>query len=164
MTYNFDSDVDVQFDFDYLKIYREIVDKFLDIEECPYEVCVETLLTDDDGIKQINAEQRNIDAATDVLSFPMNDFPTPGDYLFLEDDLYAFEPESGELLLGDIVLSQDRIFKQAEEFGHSVLREYAFLIVHSLLHLTGYDHMEEEERNIMEERQRVIMNALGILR
>jgi len=164
MTYNFDSETEIKFDFDYLKTYKDIVDTFVDLEECPYEVCVETLLTDDDGIQQINAEQREIDASTDVLSFPMNEFPSPGDYDFLEDEIDAFDPDSGELLLGDIVLSQDHILKQAEEFGHSVLREYAFLIVHSLLHLTGYDHMEDGDRVIMEERQRVIMEALNILR
>lgn len=164
MTYNFDSEVNVVFDFDYLKIYKDIVDTFVDIEECPYEVCTETLLTDDEGIRQINLEQRKIDAATDVLSFPMNDFSKAGDYSFLENEIDAFDPESGELLLGDIVLSQDHILKQAEEFGHSVLREFAFLIVHSLLHLTGYDHMEEDDRTLMEERQRIIMNALNILR
>jgi len=94
----------------------------------------------------------------------MNEYENPGDYSDIESIPDAFDPESGELLLGDIVLSQDHILKQAEEYGHSVLREFAFLIVHSLLHLTGYDHIEEDDRIIMEERQRVIMDALSIHR
>lgn len=164
MTVNFESEVDVKFEFDYVKVCEDVLNQFLDCENCPYEASVDILLTNDDSIQQINMEQRQIDASTDVLSFPMNDFYAPGDYEFLEDSYESFDPESGELLLGDIVLSQDHIFKQAEEYGHSVLREFAFLIVHSLLHLTGYDHMEEEDRILMEKRQRVIMEALNILR
>ena len=74
------------------------------------------------------------------------------------------DPETGELLLGDIVISKEKVIAQAEEYGHSVKREYAFLIAHSVLHLSGYDHMEEEERLVMEERQREIMEKVQILR
>ena len=72
--------------------------------------------------------------------------------------------ESGELMLGDIVISKDKVLSQAEQYGHSPKREYAFLIAHSMLHLFGYDHMEEEERLVMEERQRAIMQKVNILR
>ena len=75
-----------------------------------------------------------------------------------------FDPESGELTLGDIVISKEKVLTQAEEYGHSPMREYAFLIAHSVLHLTGYDHMEDEERQVMEQKQREIMERLDILR
>ena len=82
----------------------------------------------------------------------------------LEQESDYFDPESGELTLGDIVISKEKVLSQAEEYGHSPKREYAFLIVHSVLHLTGYDHMEEEERQVMEQKQREIMERLDILR
>lgn len=82
----------------------------------------------------------------------------------MEEDDSAFDPESGELVLGDIVISKERVIAQAEEYGHSIRREYAFLIAHSMLHLMGYDHMEEEERAVMEQKQRDILEQLGITR
>ena len=94
----------------------------------------------------------------------MIDYPEPGTFDFLEEVDDCFDPESGELILGDIVISKEKVLEQAEEFGHSVRREYAFLIAHSVLHLTGYDHMEEEERMVMEQKQRDIMERLNILR
>ena len=112
----------------------------------------------------MNREHRHIDRATDVLSFPMLEYETPGDLSGIEESADAFDPETGELMLGDIVISKDRVIAQAEEYGHSVRREYAFLIAHSMLHLLGYDHMEEEERRLMEDRQRKIMEKAGILR
>ena len=75
-----------------------------------------------------------------------------GTFDFLEEDDSAFDPESGELVLGDIVISKERVIAQSEEYGHSIRREYAFLIAHSMLHLMGYDHMEEEERAVMEQK------------
>ena len=94
----------------------------------------------------------------------MIDYPGPGEFGFLDEREDCFDPESGELSLGDIVISKEKVIAQAQEYGHSVLREYAFLIVHSVLHLTGYDHMEEEERQEMEAMQRKIMESLCILR
>ena len=94
----------------------------------------------------------------------MLEYETPGDLSGIEESADAFDPETGELMLGDIVISKDRVIAQAEEYGHSVRREYAFLIAHSMLHLLGYDHMEEEERRLMEDRQRKIMEKAGILR
>ena len=87
----------------------------------------------------------------------MLEYETPGDLNGIEESADAFNPETGELMLGDIVISKDRVISQAEEYGHSVRREYAFLIAHSMLHLLGYDHMEETERKLMEDRQRGIM-------
>ena len=82
----------------------------------------------------------------------------------MEEEAEAFNPESGELMLGDIVISKEKVLAQAEAYGHSPKREFAFLIAHSMLHLFGYDHMEEEERLVMEERQREIMEKVRILR
>ena len=87
---------------------------------------------------------------------------TPG--LFEDVDESSLNPENNELMLGDIVISSDRVIAQAEEFGHSQLREFAFLIVHSMLHLIGYDHMREDDRILMEDRQRAIMDLLDIQR
>ena len=113
----------------------------------------------------MNLEYRQIDSATDVLSFPMQEFDHPADFsTFREGDYSVFDPASGELMLGDIVVNAQRVAQQAEEYGHSQKREYAFLIAHSLLHLVGYDHMEEEERLEMEDQQRRIMEMVRIPR
>lgn len=112
----------------------------------------------------MNREFRQIDAPTDVLSFPMLEYQTPGDFSGFEEEEDSFDPESGELLLGDIVISKDKVLRQAEEYGHSPKREFAFLIAHSMLHLFGYDHMEEDERLVMEQKQREILERVGILR
>lgn len=160
MTFLFDSEVDIDFDFDYIKLYEDVASACLDYEKCPYETEVSLLITDDEEIRELNCENRDIDKSTDVLSFPMNEFEAPGDF---GDYIYqngVFSPESGELLLGDIVLSIDHIRSQAFEYGHSIQREYAFLIVHSMLHLCGYDHIEESERLIMEDRQKAVMESL----
>ena len=144
---------------------RRVIEAALDYEGCPYEAEVNLLLTTDEEIHRMNMEFRQIDRPTDVLSFPMIEYETPGDFSGIReesDDL--FDPESGELLLGDIVISKDKVMFQAEQYGHSPRREYAFLIAHSMLHLFGYDHMEDDERRIMEERQRKIMEKVHILR
>ncbi len=146
------------------EIIRQAVLAVLDYENCPYEAEVSVLLTDDDSIRTINRENRGVDAATDVLSFPMNEYPAPGDFSLLEEDEDAFDPESGELLLGDIVISLGHVREQAALYGHSEKRELAFLVVHSMLHLCGYDHIRDEDRRVMEERQRGVMQVLGISR
>lgn len=154
------------FDFDCLELAEKVVFQALEQENCPYEATVEILLTSDEEIKKMNQEHRGIDRVTDVLSFPMVDFEVPAVYDFLENvesDFY-FDPDSGELLLGDMVLSLPRIVSQAKEYGHSRKREYAFLIAHSMLHLLGYDHIIPEEAEIMEKKQQEILNTLEIYR
>ena len=148
----------------YEELATKVADAVLDYEKCPYEAQVELLLTMNEEIRQMNLEFRGIDRATDVLSFPMVDYEQPGEFDFLEEADEYFHPETGELLLGDIVISKEKVIEQAEEFGHSIEREFAFLITHSVLHLTGYDHIEEEERLVMEDRQRQILSKLNILR
>ncbi len=143
---------------------RQVIEEALDYIGCPYEVEVNLLLTMNEEIRVMNREFRGIDRETDVLSFPMVEYETPGEFDFLEEREDCFHPESGELLLGDIVISKEKVLSQAAEFGHAPKREFAFLIVHSVLHLAGFDHMEDDERLIMEEKQRQILEKMNILR
>ena len=100
-----------------------------------------------------------------MLSFPNVDYERPADFSGVEERVEDyFDPESGELLLGDIVISIEKVYEQAKEYGHSQLREYAFLIAHSMLHLLGYDHMEQKEALVMEQKQEELLNRLGITR
>lgn len=145
------------------KIIHEVITEACDYVSCPFETEVEVLLTDNDSIHEINASSRQVDRPTDVLSFPMNEYPAPGDFSNLEEE-GCFHPDTGELLLGDIVISMDKVKEQAMEYGHSQERELAFLIAHSMLHLFGFDHMEEEERKIMEEKQEEILQNKGYKR
>lgn len=149
----------------YEKITREIVEEAADFVGCPYDISVSVLFIEDEEMHRINLENRGIDKSTDVLSFPMFELESPGVFTEeLEEDPGNFDPDSGELLLGDIILNWDRVLSQAEEYGHSVERELAFLIAHSMLHLFSFDHMEEEERKEMEEKQEAILQNRGYLR
>ena len=164
MTIDFENEQEQSFDFDFEEVAVLVADAVLDLEQCPYEAQISLVLTDDEQIQATNREFRQIDRPTDVLSFPMVDFPSPADYSILEEDDSLFHPETGELLLGDIMISIPRVIAQADEYGHSTRREYAFLIAHSMLHLLGYDHMEEEERKVMEEKQRQVLQQIHIER
>lgn len=164
MTIIFEDESGRELPFDGQALANRVIEAVLDYEGCPYEAEVDLLLTTDEGIHQVNRETRGIDRPTDVLSFPALEYEQPGDFDFLEDEDYCFHPETGELLLGDILLSIDKVYAQAEEYGHSLEREYAFLIAHSMLHLCGYDHMEADEAAVMEGKQQEIMKLLGILR
>ena len=153
------------FPFDIEEVARLVIDAALDIVQCPYEAEINLLLTHDDEIHEMNREHRGIDRATDVLSFPMLEFDIPGNFSGIDEEMSdVFNPETGELMLGDIVISADKVMAQAEEYGHSPKREYAFLIAHSMLHLCGYDHMEDDERKEMEQKQRMILEKINILR
>ena len=164
MIYNFCNETEVKLEFEYEKIYREVVDCVLDTFDCKYDCEVSLLLVDNDSIKEINLETRGIDKPTDVLSFPNVIFEKPGDFDSIDESSDCFEPDSGELILGDIVISVDKVISQAIEYGHSQLREYAFLICHSLLHLLSFDHIKDDERSVMEDYQNKIMDVLNILR
>ena len=147
----------------YRRIIETVVCCCLDAEKCPYEAEVSVTITDGPSIRELNRDYRENDSVTDVLSFPMVDFGTPADYdnACTEE---CFNPETGELVLGDIVLNVEKIKFQAAEYGHTQTRDLAFLVAHSMLHLLGYDHMEEEEREIMEKRQREILDGIGYRR
>lgn len=165
MTITIEYETDNPLEVDCEEIINKVVWETLEYEKCPYEAEVNVLFTDNDGIHAINREHRNIDAPTDVLSFPMVDYNTPSSFELAEaSEEDYFNPDTGELMLGDIILSVDKILEQADKYGHSVTRELAFLVAHSMLHLLGYDHMEEGEAKIMEAKQNEILNHLNITR
>jgi len=125
---------------------------------CPCEINV--FVTDDNGIHEINRIQRKIDRPTDVLSFPMFEF-SPG--AFPEDPSAFLDPETGFLPLGDMAISLERAKAQAEEYGHSVKREVGYLTVHSVLHLLGYDHLDEGPmKKQMRQREETIMAEITL--
>jgi len=164
MTIEIEKECKIELSFDPEPIITRVIHEAVDYEGCPYECTVSVILTDNKGIHEINKEQRQIDAPTDVLSFPMIDYFEAGNFDFLEEDEFAFEPESGELLLGDIIISLDKVKEQAVAYGHSEQRELAFLVAHSMLHLFGYDHMVDDERIIMEEKQEEILQNVNYTR
>lgn len=153
---------------DYETLITKVVNAALDYAKCPYEVELNVTLTDNEEIHKINKEFRKMDRPTDVLSFPMLDYEVAGNFDRLEENEEivddCFNPETGELLLGDIVISVEKVISQAEEYGHSVERELGFLVAHSMLHLFGYDHMEEDERIEMEQKQEEILQFVQLSR
>lgn len=165
MTVTIERESEIPLPFSEQEVAEAVISETLDYEDCPYEVQVNIILTNNEEIHKINLEQRNVDAPTDVLSFPMIEYAYPSDFTVLEaDSMDNFDPDTGELLLGDIVISVDKVIEQAEKYGHDVKREYAFLIAHSMLHLFGYDHMDELERETMEHKQEDILTRLNITR
>ena len=162
MTLYFEEEGDVKLPLECETLAKRVVEEALDYVGCPYEAEVNLLLTENAQIHEMNKEFRGIDRATDVLSFPMIDYPEPGTFDFLEEQEDCFDPESGELTLGDIVISKEKVLAQAEEYGHSVKREFCFLVAHSMLHLLGYDHMVDEERIVMEQKQEKALQQLQI--
>lgn len=164
MTLFFEEEGTLTLDLPCKELAEKVIEAALDYIACPYEAEVNLLLTMNNEIQEMNRNFREIDRPTDVLSFPMIDYEKAGDFDFLEEMMDAFHPESGELMLGDIVISKEKVISQAEEYGHSVEREYAFLLAHSMLHLFGYDHMEDDERMEMEQKQKEILEQLQILR
>ena len=164
MTISIEEEINVDLPFDYEKTAKEVIRYTTAHEKFPFEAEVNLLLTDDEGICLLNREFRDIEIPTDVLSFPMIHYGKAGDFSQLEADADNFNPDTGEVVLGDIVLNIERVKQQAESFGHSNEREFAFLIVHSMLHLFGYDHIEEADAGVMEGVQQEILEDLHILR
>lgn len=121
---------------------------------------INILLTDDENIRQINKQHRDIDMSTDVLSFPMADIKN-GEIISDQGDV---DMDEGLLLLGDIVISVQTALKQSEDYGHSLERELAFLTAHGLFHLLGYDHMEKDEEIDMISKQEASLEKLGLIR
>lgn len=139
---------------------RACISAALRAEKVPVPCEINVLVTDNQTIRVINNEYRKIDRETDVLSFPMFDFK-PG---ALPWDLTPYiDPETGLLPLGDMAISLEKAKAQAEEFGHSVKREVGYLTIHSVLHLLGYDHMDEGEmKRQMREREEAICNEINL--
>lgn len=165
MTVYLENETEYVFPFPAQELAEQVVLAVLDLENCPYETQVNMLVTDGDGIRSYNRRYRGIDAETDVLSFPGIAFEREADFSVVKESAADyFDPDTGELILGDIVLSAPRVFEQAEKYGHSVRREFAFLTAHSMFHLCGYDHETQQEAARMEEKQERILTALGITR
>lgn len=160
-----ENETEVSFTFPIEEVAQSVIEKVLEVEQCPFDVEVNVLLTDNEGIQEYNRQMRDIDAPTDVLSFPNLDFEEPSVF-YMETGMEAdyTNPETGFVIFGDIILSVDKIISQAQEYGHSQKREYAFLIAHSMYHLCGYDHMTEDEAALMESRQEHILSLLQITR
>lgn len=147
-------------------LLKNVIEFTLKEEEVDVDCEVSLLFVDNDEIREINNETRGIDRATDVLSFPMLDYEDKKvfkemykNYEFSQSDF-----DGDELVLGDVVLSLERALEQSEEFNHSFEREASYLVVHSILHLLGYDHMEDEDKLVMRKREEEILNKLNITR
>lgn len=165
MTFYVENETETVFPFNVEETVQIVCEAVLDEEKCPYEVQLNVVLTDNEGIHEMNRECRGIDRETDVLSFPNVDFQREGVFEIEENkEADYFDPDSGELILGDIMISVDKVKEQAENYGHSLRREFAFLVAHSMLHLCGYDHMKEDEAKVMETKQKEILEGLGITR
>ena len=135
---------------------EECVNKALEVHCIAEETEISVFFTDNSGIKEINSEMRNIDKETDVLSFPQYEF----------EELGVIEKQDGYpvILLGDIVLSLEKASEQAKEYGHSFEREVGYLCVHSMLHLLGYDHMNDEDKAVMRAKEEEILVEIGLTR
>lgn len=144
----------------HFELLQRVIGAALDAEQIEVDCEVNVLVTDDGEIHEINLEQRQVDRPTDVLSFPMFDLR-----LGEKPQEDWADPDTGLVPLGDMVISLERCAAQAEEFGHSLERELSYLAVHSVLHLLGYDHMDEGPMKVrMREREEAILNGLGIVR
>ena len=141
------------------KIISDVIKASLEEEEFLEDVEISLTLTDNEEIKKINMEHRKINKATDVISFPQIDWL----HEFLEPKGYT-NLAGEDIILGDIVISAEKLEEQAKEYNHSIERELGFLIAHSMLHLLGYDHMEAHEEKEMIEKQEKILGKLGLVR
>lgn len=137
---------------------ENIIKEVLKQENCTDNYEVSISLVNNEEIKNLNREYRNMDSSTDVLSFPMIDFKNP------KEDCWKWESFDEDLLLGDIVISIEKAKEQSQEFGHSFERELAFLLVHGMLHLLGYDHEDKNQETIMFQKQEEIFDKLHIRR
>ena len=155
-----------EFDFDIYETAESTVKTALLLAGFDREAEVSLSFADADEIRELNKDYRGVDSVTDVLSFPLIDFDPkrPFSEVVSSNELDYINPDTGEVMLGDIVICEEKVRSQAKEYGHSLKREFAFLICHSTLHLIGYDHIEDEDRLVMEEMQRKIMEELSITR
>ena len=163
MTFYAENNTDRSFDLPMEEVFRRVAGEVLRTEKADFEAEVNLMIVDLDTIHEMNRDYRQIDRPTDVLSFPNLSFDSPGKF-DLTESADVVDPETGEVVLGDIVICYDKVLEQAEEYGHSILREFAFLLTHSMLHLCGYDHMTEEETSVMEAKQNQILDTLKITR
>jgi probable rRNA maturation factor len=156
----------ISLDKDFEKIIEDVIITALNEENVDRSCEISVIFVDNISIREINKETRNMDKETDVLSFPMLDYPKGKVYkdVYINYNFDASFFDEADLVLGDVVLSLEKAKEQSEEFNHSFTRECCYLVVHSILHLLGYDHMEEEEKSIMREREESILEKLNITR
>lgn len=160
MTVDWDDRRENMIDTETLRTEAErVVSAVLEADRLTDKINVGVALVDDAEIREINRNFRQVDAATDVLSFPMTDYDISQTVKVGDVD-----PASGELLLGDIVISVERAKEQAQEYGHSFEREFAFLLTHGMLHLIGYDHEQEVDARVMRAMEEEILGSLGLRR
>lgn len=162
--------LNIKFDFDLKEVAWRVAEAVLLQENINYDCQISVIVTNNENIHDINRETREIDSPTDVLSFPNINYENPGDLSFLpksnkEEEYYDyFDPDTNELILGEMIISAEKVLEQAESYGHSTYREFSFLVAHSMLHLLGYDHMEDDERILMEDLQKKVLDTLEIYR
>lgn len=164
MTVHLEYEGEWELEEDFGALANQVAEQVLLMEQCPYPAQVNLVLTSNEEIQRVNLEFRDINAPTDVLSFPMIPFPFPADYAIIKGNPSFLDLDTEELLLGDIMISIPKVQQQAAEYGHSIRREFSFLVAHSMLHLLGYDHQTEEEAQIMEQKQEAALSALSITR
>ncbi len=165
MTITIENETEYKADFNLEDEIKRTVIACRDYLSLDDEIEVSVLLTDNESIHELNRENRGIDRPTDVLSFPLLTFEKAGDPDTIKDEeCDIFNPDTGDMMLGDIVISVDKVREQAKEYGHSEKRELLFLVAHSMLHLYGFDHMEDDEREEMERMQREILDSIGVSR
>jgi probable rRNA maturation factor len=148
----------IKIKFKHRCIIKKVVKQTLTEQNFNKKSIVSVTITDNENIKNINKEFRNIDKATDVLSFPVVEFVN-GEMDDNSGDYYQ-----DKLILGDIVISAEKALEQSKEYGHSFEREVGFLVCHSVLHLLGYDHEEESERKVMREHEEKVLDLLRLTR
>ena len=158
-----DEEQEWPFAFPPLEVADAVCGAVLEQEGISVPCEVNLLITDAEGIRALNRDFRSLDRETDVLSFPALEFETPGELPELSEPS-LHDPETGNLILGDIAVCLERVRSQAEEYGHSEKREFAFLVAHSMLHLLGYDHESAEDAKVMEQKQESALQKLGITR
>lgn len=148
------------------KVLKDIIDYTLKEEGVNIDYEISVIFIDNNMIKELNHEYRSIDKETDVLSFPMLEYKPKKVYkdLFLHFSFADDYFDDGRLILGDIALSLEKAKEQSEEYGHSFIREICYLTIHSVLHLLGYDHMEEDDKLLMRKREEEILENFNIKR
>lgn len=175
---DFENELNAHFDFDAILLIKKILKKTLIIENVPYDVSINVSLVSKQKIRALNKKNRNINKSTDVLSFPNISFKSASNfdsYLIKKNDnidivfpynlnIAILDFNNKTVFLGDIVLCYDKIISQANEYNHSIKREFAFLVLHSLLHLLGYDHIKKCDEKIMFDKQKYILNELKIIK
>lgn len=166
MTLIMEQDNIPEFDFDVFATAEETIKTALFLAGFKRESEVSLSFVSKEEIKELNRDYRGIDSVTDVLSFPLIDFGPSREYekVLSLNEADSINPDTGEIMLGDIVVCEEKIVSQAKEYGHSVKREFAFLVCHSTLHLIGFDHIDEDDQKDMEAMQKKIMEELSITR